>query len=256
MNQVLDELRFRNEWLENAAKLVTAGEVDPGVIAHTLERMLRNRPTNAVTYSDLDEAEYSDVGGVPQAESREWAKYRANIAALEAAIAKRREADKMIPVLEAIRELKQNREPQERQEVTTDAPAYPKELDTELARYVLNRFAEQECLLEASGEYYKWKGSKFELGVFVCFACRKLGLIREESDRLKWKPFENAFMLNKMYIERARVELCHSMNYLGSGKLSLKYTDKGGDIEYMIDSYCQDYIEEKKRTGTAMNQKK
>lgn len=106
MNQVLDELRFRNEWLENAAKLVTAGEVDPGVIAHTLERMLRNRPTNAVTYSDLDEAEYSDVGGVPQAESRELAKYRANIAALEAAIAKRREADKMLPILETIRELK------------------------------------------------------------------------------------------------------------------------------------------------------
>ena len=106
MSQIVEELKHRNEWLENAVKLVTAGVVKPGVVAHTLERMLRNRPTNAVTYSDLDNAEYSDVSGVRQAENREWAKYRANIAALEAAIAKRREADKMLPILETIRELK------------------------------------------------------------------------------------------------------------------------------------------------------
>ena len=102
MSQIVEELKHRNEWLENAVKLVTAGIVKPGVIAHTLERMLRNRPTNAVTYSDLDNAEYSDVSGVRQAENREWAKYRANIAALEAAIAKRREADKVRPILEVI----------------------------------------------------------------------------------------------------------------------------------------------------------
>ena len=102
MSQIVEELKHRNEWLENAVKLVTAGVVKPGVIAHTLERMLRNRPTNAVTYSDLDNAEYSDVSGVRQAENREWAKYRANIAALEAAIAKRREADKVRPILEVI----------------------------------------------------------------------------------------------------------------------------------------------------------
>ena len=102
MSQIVEELKHRNEWLENAVTSLTAGVVKPGVIAHTLERMLRNRPTNAVTYSDLDNAEYSDVSGVRQAENREWAKYRANIAALEAAIAKRREADKVRPILEAI----------------------------------------------------------------------------------------------------------------------------------------------------------
>ena len=106
MSQIVEELKHRNEWLENAVKLVTAGVVKPGVIAHTLERMLRNRPTNAVTYSDLDNAEYSDVSGVRQAENREWKKYWANIAAVEAAITKRREADKMLPILETIRELK------------------------------------------------------------------------------------------------------------------------------------------------------
>lgn len=115
MNQIIEELKHRNKWLEDAAKRVASGEWNPGVIAHTLGRMLRNRPTSAVTYSDLDVVYDIDVNGCGyktiykgerQAENREWAKYRANIAALEAAIVKRREADKVRPILEAINSLK------------------------------------------------------------------------------------------------------------------------------------------------------
>jgi hypothetical protein len=100
---VLDEFRSRIEWLKKARQKVEAGELQPIVAEHTLNRFLHNPVRSAVSYCDIDsESGYSDTGEHEAKVKRVRAQYMCEIAAIEKAITKRRENEKVRPILEVI----------------------------------------------------------------------------------------------------------------------------------------------------------
>lgn len=258
MTNELKEYQQRREWLKEAARMVEADEMQPVVIEHTLMRFMRTPVKAAVVYSDTDTSSgYSDTGEYENQVRRERTGYFADIAALEAAIERRRAGEKVGALLEAINELKSReaKRDEQIQRLLADKAAtagerhtpgnnsyigeYPKELDTDLARYVFGRFVE-DGTLSKDGDYYKWEREKSHFAVFVAVACNLLGLIRYEDDRLKWKPFAIAFKIPNEDVERAR-ETISKMKNSGKNPLKLKYRQAGGYIPYNFNKYVDEW---------------
>lgn len=103
---VLNELRFRIDCLEDVRRKIEVGELQPTAAENILKWYLKTPVMSAVSYCDIDsESSYSDTGNHESEVKMTKAQYLSRIAALEATITKRREAEKNRPVLEAIKEL-------------------------------------------------------------------------------------------------------------------------------------------------------
>lgn len=259
MTNELKEYQQRREWLKEAARMVEADEVQPVVIGHTLTRLLHT-PVRAVVYCDA-----GDTGEYENQVRRERKGYFADIAALEAAMKRRRDGEKVGALLEAINELKSReaKRDEQIQRLFADKAAtaggrhtpgnnsyigeYPKELDTDLARYVFGRFVE-DGTLSKDGQYYKWEREKTHFAIFVAVACNLLGLIKYEDDMLKWKPFAVAFHISGKEVRSAQQTLS-KMKGAGKNPLKLKYRQAGGYIPYNFNKYVDEWKQAQINSG-------
>lgn len=255
---VLNEYRSRREWLAEAKKQVEAGELSVQVAEHVLQRYMRNPIKCAVSYSDIDNIDgYSDTGEHQAQVQRERAGYFADIAALQAAISKHREAEKYkgiigqlealarqheatgetvrkrIDCLESAVDLMGYRTP--RAKADTTKRTWPKEFEKSngLIRYVLERFAD-DGTISRDGDLYKWEAPKEHLWFFVVIANHRLGLISTQSDRIKWKPFQMLFGIPEQDINNARSKRASSVK----NPLELK----PADVCYYIFSNFDKYV--------------
>ena len=236
---VLNEYRSRIEWLEEARQKVEAGEWQPVVVERVLQRFLKTPVRSAVLYCDIDsECGYSDTGEHEFEVKRARAKYLAAIASLEATITKRREGEKYRVILEALEAVKgQHKDqvtPQGEQNAKAQPVEYPKELDTDLARYVFGCFVERGTI-EEDGEFYKWKGTYLEYAVFVAAGCVLFGL--KKKNRKVWKPFNIAFQRTSKQVQLSRSDFSEHIG--DKDVFTLKYIERGGSLVYDFMEYVE-----------------
>ena len=249
MNDELKEYQQRREWLKEAARMVEADEVQPVVIEHTLTRFMHTPVRTAVVYSDTGEYETMI--------RRERAGYFADIAALEAVIKRRRDNENTRALIEAINELKTHetkRDEQMRHFLADNAATaggrhtnysylyrdYPAELDTPIARYVLNRFAD-DGIISKDGVFYKWERTKSHFEIFGrVLSAHKDFELTHSNGRIKWEAFAAAFRMTTEERRKASVGLGKRMS-AGRDPLIIAYSRAGGYIPYNFKCYLKEW---------------
>ena len=191
--QLLETFKSYNKWLKESISQIARREVQPIIVERRLIRLkiqaekLEQRPRIVMTKYMEEE----DIEKELYLIEEEQDQFRINVETLERMISDRKNAD-LIQQIHTGKPSKRNQE---------GDTTYPAELDTPEARYILNRFSE-EGIISRDGNFYSWVKPKSHFGVFVIAGNFSLWgkhynkTNKGEGDRMKWRPFLDAFRIS------------------------------------------------------------